>query len=61
MKQSLLMLLVRCVYITIQLSKVRVSVIISIINKVLVKDRVSYALHIRDNNYANEVTVGSRK
>ena len=39
------MLLVRCVDITIQLSKVQVSVIVCIINKVLVKDRVSYALH----------------
>ena len=39
------MLLVRCVNITIQLSKVQVSCIVSNINKVLVKDSVSYALH----------------
>ena len=38
-------LLVRCVNITIQQSKVQVSGIVSNINKVLVKDRVSYDLH----------------
>ena len=43
MKQSWLMLLVVSWFKHTELSKV--SVIISIINKVLVKDRVSYALH----------------
>ena len=43
MKQSWLMLLVVCIH--TELSKVQVSVIVSIINKVLIKDRVSYALH----------------
>ena len=45
MKHSWLMLLVVSWYIHTELSKVQVSVIVSIINKVLVKDRVSYTLH----------------
>ena len=39
------MLLVVSSYLHTKLSKVQVSVIVSNINKVLVKDRVSYALH----------------
>ena len=62
MKQSGLMLLVITCYKHTDLSKVHVIVIISNINTGIVKDRISYALHIvlRDNYYANEAQSGNQ-